>query len=787
MISFDTETTGLDLRHGARPFLVTYCDESGEPPTFYEWDINPLTREPIIPPEDLVAIREVIEAEDALVLQNPKFDATAMESIGGGNWPWAKTYDTLLAGHLLESNQPHDLTTMVLVYLGKNIEPYEKAVRDACIEARRIAKSKFPEWRTAKKGLEDLPSARDATWKYDMWLPRQLARELDYPEDHEWYRVTAEYANSDSFHTIQLWRAMEEEIKRRGLWEIYEVRLKVLPIAYKMESRGVTINGERVNTLRKEFSEASEKEGKKCVALARGDGFDLTLPKSGNNKSLGEYLSGVRLLECPRCSSKYRDPIGPERLDNCPKCMAEIEDANNAVVALTLLRSKLSVKEELPGLNLWTVANPTSGFDKGKGNSSKVQNNVLLTDTGNLAFNKAAIEHYLETFERTEPNGKRLRFLRSIKKKRRYDTAGSFLDGYARFWKKWIPVGPVDPLTGAGWYVLHPSLNPTGTDTLRWSSSNPNEQNISKQETECDLCRGEGCDECHGTGIALRSLRWCFGPGPGREWYSCDARNIELRLPAYESEERELIELFERPKEPPYYGSTHLLNFHTIYPEIWAAAEKKVGFEKVGPYCKEEYDDSWYQWCKNGGFAVQYGAVDRDDGQGTADRAFHRPGAHKLLKKRFSRLEKLNQACIDHANRFGYVETIPDKTVSTRGYPLNCTRSNWGKILPTVPLNYHIQGTAMWWMMKAMIRCQGYLDELNRACKKPGHYAIALQVHDELVFDFPKGSGPEPWKTNLTKVEKLRSLMEQSGDDLGIPTPVSLKYHADNWSQGVSI
>jgi len=315
------------------------------------------------------------------------------------------------------------------------------------------------------------------------------------------------------------------------------------------------------------------------------------------------------------------------------------------------------------------------------------------------------------------------------------------MEGYIRFWL------PLDSDQDTGWYRLHPSLNPTGTDTLRWSSSNPNEQNISKQE-----------------GF---NLRHCFGPAPGREWWSLDAKNIELRIPAYEAGETEMVDLFERSDEPPYYGSYHMLIFNALHPDKFA---------KYGMECKQRYGSSWYQWTKNGNFAVQYGAV---EASGTADRAYHIPGAQHRIQERFSKVANLNAKMIKFATQHGYVETMPDLTVDpTRGYPLLCTLSQWGEVLPTVPLNYHVQGTAMWWMMKAMLRCQEYLDTL------PGCYMV-MQIHDELVFDFPQGKGLQPWRTNMPRIRRIKSLMEESGKDLGIPTPVSLEYHPITWSEGM--
>ncbi|KKM16648.1 hypothetical protein LCGC14_1683770, partial [marine sediment metagenome] len=179
----------------------------------------------------------------------------------------------------------------------------------------------------------------------------------------------------------------------------------------------------------------------------------------------------------------------------------------------------------------------------------------------------------------------------------------------------------------------------------------------------------------------------------------------------------------------------------------------------------------------------------------TADKAYHVPGAQRRIAGRFRKSKLLNEKLIEYAEKHGYVETMPDKTVDPkRGYPLLCTRTNYGRILPTVPLNYWSQGTACWWMMKAMIRCQVYLNELNAKPKSRGYHMV-MQIHDELVFDFPAEQGrcvmsryAKPRVPgSLPKIRKIQKLMEQGGDDIGIPTPVSIEYHPKNWSEGVSV
>ena len=733
MISLDTETTGIDFASGARPFFVTiYRDDDTQ--TWWEWDVDPLTRMPRVPEQDVIDICAEIGGND-LALQNSKFDVAALVTVMPNLatcWPWNKTDDTLISGHLLASNQPHDLTSMSMHYLGIDIQPYEDAVHKACVEARRIARAKFPAWMIAKEGLPCMPSVRgsggsgkgekDAVWKNDMWLPRAIAKVLGYkvPDDsckhkwsgwecvvcggHMWWIVTRDYSNADSFVTAKLWPVMRAEIERRGQWLLYKASLRLMEITFAMEQRGVTINKERLDAAREEYREASAALEKEMLAIARKyvvpsadlfgeQPYDLRLPKSGRNKSLDTFVFDVLKLE------KLYDP-----------------------------------------------KNQTGGP---------------------VMDSKIAIPHWKATLP---PESDGYRFINALDSKRRRDTALTYLDGYERLWT---------PHDVDGWYVLYPSFNPTGAQsTTRLSSSNPNGQNVSKKE-----------------GF---NLRQCFGPAPGREWWCKDAANIELRIPAYESGERELIDLFERANEPPYYGSEHLLNFSTVYPEIWARElgsrcddpkccdGKTVDESRIGPHCKKQYESTEYRWCKGGDFAVGYQA-----GDATADAAFHRPGARRMLLSRFARKEALNARFVADANKFGYVLTMPDKTCGNIGYPLWTTRNEWGRVKPTEPLNYHVQGTAGWWMRKALARVYDFYTALNRGepfagrVWRGGHY-IALTVHDELVSDMPsgKGRGKFPYSYNLPIVREVKRLMELGGDDIGVPTPVNIEYCEHDWASG---
>lgn len=655
LISLDTETTGVDLYHGCRPFLVTTCDEDGV--VYWEWEVNPLTRKPTIPKGDLSDISDRINEASGVVGQNIKFDISALRSIG---IPWrkewyAKTQDTLLAGHLLASSEPHDLTTMALRYLRIDIEPEEKALRAAVNEIRAIARRELPTWVIAAEGEEGMPSAKGSLGCWDYWLPAAYAKAKGLPADHRYREVCREYANSDSSVTLALWKRMLELLEERELLRMYSHRRQLIEVIVKMEEQGITYSDSRLSEIYDKFVGEAQAAEKHCVNLS---GKKLEgLPKSGTTKLMREVLF-----------KDFRLPV-------------------------------VSKSEK----------------------------------TGEPSVDKLA----LRTWKGTLPeNSRPHEFVKSLLVYRSRTTACNYMDGYRRF-------GIED---GEGWYRLHSSYNPTGSDTLRFSCSNPNAENISKQDET--------------------NLRYAFGPLPGREWWSLDYSNIELRIPAYESGEEEMIALFERPDDPPYFGSQHLLISHILWPKEFEACLK------AGEAFNKKYKATLYQWTKNGDFAVTYGAMEES---GTADRAYHQVGAQRKIMSRFKKIDGLNRSLIAFAREHGYVLTMEDKEYGS--YPIQTPRTRWGDIRPTTPLNYHSQGTAMQAMCRAMVRCYDYLATLR--C----HYLVA-QIHDELVFDFPKGKTP---RANLPHVLKLKSLMEESGGDIGIPLRVDYSYYPLNWAKSEEI
>lgn len=784
ILAIDTETTGLDFYstttvnhnpsqssskpspsysmtyYGARPFFITSCNEKQEQ-TSWIFNVNPITREVSYPSCDVEHIAETLDSADVVVGHNFKFDAHALSIIHPRLqesvtrlFKEDRVEDTLVAGHILASLLPHNLTDTTLHYLGVDIEPYERKLKAAVESARRLARKftdrvmveevvnssppfdritpvsrgvssitrkrkRYLPWRLAKEGQPEMPSAKggktetekkrgtnsSTPWRADYWLPRAVAVRSNYSLDHSWYTVLSRYANADSSATIGLWvgarsySGMRDELEKRGLWKIYRERMKLVWIAFRMEQRGLWGSLDRSKEIEDEFRPLARTYANTCVNIAEQEyNYHLVMPNGTSpNDSLRGFFygqEGMNLLHPPKTDKKK--------------------------------------KTDAPSLD------------------------------------KHALAHFELTLPGNTPQGL---FVRSLIKKRKIDSSLSYLAGYKRFGVS-VPSLSSEEKNG-NWVVVHPSLNPCGTDTLRWSSSNPNAQNI-----EVDRESGH-------------TLRYFFGPGPGREWYSVDGQNLELRIPSFRAPEPLLIEVFNNPDKPPYFGSYHAVIFDVLFPDLF----RRYGAEGIKEHCL-----GIYKRVKNFDFALIYGAQKEK-----ADLTVGLEGAYEIVSGRFPNIARLGKIALQQATRLGYIEVFPDASIDPEhGYPLMIQRTQYGKPEPTKPLNYLIQGAACQWKNRALVRCSNQLDIWREVDQFDGH--IALEVHDEIDFDFPmsysspledlkweKEHGRAPTNkdgklvSNLWRIRVMQRLMEQGGVDIGVPTPTSCKYHPVNWETGTKL
>jgi DNA polymerase-1 len=255
--------------------------------------------------------------------------------------------------------------------------------------------------------------------------------------------------------------------------------------------------------------------------------------------------------------------------------------------------------------------------------------------------------------------------------------------GYKKLLSTYIDALPqlVNPRTGH----IHTSYNQAVTATGRLSSSNPNLQNIP--------IRDENGKE----------VRKAFIPDEGELFFSADYSQIELRLMAHLSQDKNMVEDFN--------------SGHDIH-QATAAKIFKVPIEEVTSTMRRK--------AKTANFGIIYGI----SAFGLAERMeVSRGEARQLIDDYFSTypgVKEYMDKSIEKARQLGYTETLlgrrcqlPDinsRNAVVRGYAERNA------------INAPIQGTAADIIKVAMIRIDKRMREEGLRSK------MILQVHDELNF-----------------------------------------------------
>lgn len=252
---------------------------------------------------------------------------------------------------------------------------------------------------------------------------------------------------------------------------------------------------------------------------------------------------------------------------------------------------------------------------------------------------------------------------------------------------------------------IHTSFNQTITSTGRLSSSNPNLQNIPIRDEDG------------------KEIRKAFIPDDNCLFFSADYSQIELRIMAHLSQDKNMIDAF--------------LSGHDIHAAT-AAKIYKIDIDQV--------DSDMRRKAKTANFGIIYGI----SVFGLADRMnVERKEAKELIDGYFQTYPGvktyMNQS-IEKACEAGYVETIfhrkrylPDinsKNAVVRGYAERNA------------INAPIQGSAADIIKVAMIRIH------NRFIEEQVKATMILQVHDELNFSVPMEEKQIVEKIVMEEMEK---------------------------------
>ncbi|RKZ28753.1 DNA polymerase I, partial [bacterium] len=235
---------------------------------------------------------------------------------------------------------------------------------------------------------------------------------------------------------------------------------------------------------------------------------------------------------------------------------------------------------------------------------------------------------------------------------------------------------------------IHTTFNQTVAATGRLSSSSPNLQNIP--------ARGELGSQ----------IRECFVPRDGWLMLSADYSQVELRLMAHFSQDPNLLKAFEQGLDIHSYTASLItgLPLDSINPQLRRMA-KTVNFGimyGLGPH----------------GLSQQL-KITHEEAAAFIDNYF----------QRYPKVKDYVERTIELAEKNGYVETIMGRR---RYFPeINSDSHQVKEAAKRAAINTPLQGSAADIIKVAMININRRFHSENFSAK------MLLQVHDELVFEFP--------------------------------------------------
>jgi len=272
---------------------------------------------------------------------------------------------------------------------------------------------------------------------------------------------------------------------------------------------------------------------------------------------------------------------------------------------------------------------------------------------------------------------------------------------------------------------VHTSFNQTITSTGRLSSSDPNLQNIPIR-TELGS-----------------QIRKAFIPENGNVLISADYSQIELRVAASISGDKNLIEIFKHGKD-----------IHTAT----AAFVHGIPEKEVTPEIRRT--------AKEINFGVLYGMGSRGLAQRTGMSVERAKDFIEKYFESFSGIKKFIEENIELARTRGFVETKFGRRLSLPD--INSNMPQIRSAAERLATNMPIQGTAADIMKMAMIAVDKNLDKVSPLSK------IIIQVHDELVLEVPK--------KEVAKVSEFLKEEMESCVKLDVPIVVEVNCGA-NWQE----
>lgn len=355
------------------------------------------------------------------------------------------------------------------------------------------------------------------------------------------------------------------------------------------------------------------------------------------------------------------------------------------------------------------------------------------------------------------------------------------------FFEKYLELMTPCPITGE--MILYPGLNQCGTVTFRFSSSNPNLQQVGNPKTAHNV-------------VTSYHPRAPFGPRKGYRWYAFDFAQQELRLFASISQNPFLLREIREGRDP----NTSCAN------KAWGGKGNPAAM-KAGALAldlnreiptNEKVAEVWKQYGWNDTKSVRLGgqsteaamivedwlskfnyeivaaekSIERSNSRGRAKNVvfakIYGGGATSVMELLYCTEKEAREFLREYDIVMPEVNVYMNEMIRKAkkdGYIINpYGRKLWVEEgFEYRAVNYMIQSTAATQMKDCIIRASKYL-------RKTGLDAhVLMTIHDELLFEI-KEEHCHKWL-----IRGLVTLMEDTGGRIDIPTPVEPKRIRVSW------
>lgn len=322
LVASDTETTGLNPWKGDRPYSFGFCNRNGDT-GYIRFPVDGKTRK-VLYDDRLDLIRDFYQDTSiAKGFHNGKFDVRMIDMLGIK--VRGELHETMFMAHCLNNVEPTlQLKPLAKKYVGIPDDDLAE-LHKATVSARRQAK---------KLGW---PIAEDV--EADYWMA----------PDH----FNRKYNVRDAERTMLLILFFDPLLDEEGVRKVYEEEMRLWPVTYRMETRGVRVYPK----IMKRYMDENDK-------IIR-DSLQKMQKLAPSVKNFNSYVQLGRFFydECKLPCTKYTDAGNRStdtetllKLDHpLAKTIIEYKTAEKAKDGFFGKFYELMVEEEFNGEKIWVI------------------------------------------------------------------------------------------------------------------------------------------------------------------------------------------------------------------------------------------------------------------------------------------------------------------------------------------------------------------------------------------------------------------------------------------------